>query len=198
MSRKIESHERIVRAAIALFSRQSYHGTSVREIARLADVNELTVFRHFDNKEAIFHAALESCISGVTTRIRSIEMSGENDSPEVILRRIISIFVDISEFSPEVVRLIAIAILEGNGKAHELCRKHLGPVFLRIHDYLEAQRRTGGIETSNPTIATAAMVLSIVAQPELSRIVGDLGLLKQDIRESIQMNTRFWVDALRA
>jgi len=196
MSRKNESHGRIVRAAIALFSRQSYHGTSMREIARLADVNELTVFRHFISKEAVFHAALEESFTSIKPRLSALESPTNDLSSEKMLRQVVSIFVDISQFSPEVVRLTAIAILGGNGKAHELCRKHLAPVFLKINEYVDAQCRAGRLKTANPSIATAAIVLSILAQPELSRFVN--GSFKNDIRESIQENTKFWVDALGA
>lgn len=44
----------ILAAASQLFARQGYHGTSTREIARLADVSENTIFRHFDRKEDLF------------------------------------------------------------------------------------------------------------------------------------------------
>ena len=52
--------EKIVDAAAQLFARQGYHGTSTREIARLAEVSENTLFRHFDHKEDIFWSALRS------------------------------------------------------------------------------------------------------------------------------------------
>ena len=42
--------DQILQAAGKLFASQGYHATSTREIARLADVSENTLFRHFDNK----------------------------------------------------------------------------------------------------------------------------------------------------
>ena len=50
---------RIVEAAVQLFSRQGYKGTSTREIASLAGVNEATVFRYFARKTDLFWAAAE-------------------------------------------------------------------------------------------------------------------------------------------
>ena len=58
MPRKSDVPSRIVRAAnIALFSRQGYHRTSTRDIARLADVSEVTLYRYFEHKEDVFWAA---------------------------------------------------------------------------------------------------------------------------------------------
>ena len=50
-------NDKIVNAAAQLFARQGYHGTSTREIARLADISENTLFRYFEHKEDLFWAA---------------------------------------------------------------------------------------------------------------------------------------------
>ena len=60
--------EKIVAAATLLFARQGYHGTSTREIARLAEVSENTLFRHFDHKEEIFWSALRSNAASLKPR----------------------------------------------------------------------------------------------------------------------------------
>ena len=49
---------RNVKAAVCLFLRQYYLGTPTREIARLEDVSEVTVFRDFEHKDDIFWSAL--------------------------------------------------------------------------------------------------------------------------------------------
>ena len=41
---------RLVEAAVQLFSRQGFKGTSTRDIAQLAGVNEATLFRYFARK----------------------------------------------------------------------------------------------------------------------------------------------------
>ena len=42
---------RIIEAAVQLFAQQGFKGTSTREIAELAKVNEATLFRHFAKKD---------------------------------------------------------------------------------------------------------------------------------------------------
>ena len=62
------TRDRIVEASVRLFSNQGFNGTSTREIARLADVNESSVFRYFPTKEGLFWAALQSCLDKVCLR----------------------------------------------------------------------------------------------------------------------------------
>jgi len=48
------TREKILKAAHELFSSKGYQRSSTRDIARLACVAELTLFRHFTTKEALF------------------------------------------------------------------------------------------------------------------------------------------------
>ncbi|PGQ37584.1 TetR/AcrR family transcriptional regulator, partial [Bacillus thuringiensis] len=51
---KISAKERILEAAISLFGEKGYSSTTTREIAEKAKVSEVTIFRHFGNKEKLF------------------------------------------------------------------------------------------------------------------------------------------------
>lgn len=48
------NRERIHRAALQLFTRQGFHGTTVREIAKKAGVSMGKLYIYYDTKEAIF------------------------------------------------------------------------------------------------------------------------------------------------
>ncbi len=58
-SRTDDTRGRILEAAFALFAEKGFSGTTTREIAELASVNEVTIFRHFRSKEALFQAGVE-------------------------------------------------------------------------------------------------------------------------------------------
>ncbi|RNB81986.1 TetR/AcrR family transcriptional regulator [Brevibacillus fluminis] len=53
-----ETRQRIIAAAKQLMAEKGYKGATTRKIAELAGVNEVTVFRHFKNKEGLLDAAL--------------------------------------------------------------------------------------------------------------------------------------------
>jgi AcrR family transcriptional regulator len=58
------THQRIISAAAAAFARSGLKGATTREIARLADVNEVTLFRHFQSKENLIAAVLQYTFDG--------------------------------------------------------------------------------------------------------------------------------------
>lgn len=51
--------EKIMKAAVQLISEKGYAAATTRSIAELAGVNEVTIFRHFDNKQGILHAVID-------------------------------------------------------------------------------------------------------------------------------------------
>jgi AcrR family transcriptional regulator len=54
-----ETRSRILAAAREIFALKGTRGTTTREVADRAGVNEATVFRHFGTKQALLHAMLD-------------------------------------------------------------------------------------------------------------------------------------------
>jgi AcrR family transcriptional regulator len=187
---------RIARAAVSLFSRQGYHGTSTREIARLADVSEVTVFRHFECKEDIFLSALQFTFGNVKRRLDLFGHESANSAPEAMLPQILSVLVDIATFSPELTKLVAVAFLELHGKAEDFCFQHLTPLFTSITTYLSINMEKGNLRILNPSIATAAMALTALAQPELSKLLTGNAHARMSGRDAIDEYSKFWLKVL--
>ncbi|MDZ7958627.1 MAG: TetR family transcriptional regulator [Aulosira sp. DedQUE10] len=53
------ARQRLIQAALELFTAQGVSGTTTRQIAEKAEVNEVTLFRHFGNKHGLLLAVLE-------------------------------------------------------------------------------------------------------------------------------------------
>jgi len=59
MSSVSATREKILKAAHELFSSKGYQGASTRDIAQEARVAEVTLFRHFTTKEALFDVVVD-------------------------------------------------------------------------------------------------------------------------------------------
>lgn len=191
-----EVQSRIIRAAAALFARQGFRGTSTREIARLADVSEVTIFRYFEHKDDIFWCALDRSFSAIQPRLNTLVKSVGLESPEAMLPEIVSVFVDIATFSPELVRLIAVALLELRGKGEAVCRENLTPLFSAITNYLSRTIESGKMRNLDPAIVTAAIALTVIAHPEISKLIEGQQPAPLRSREAISAYSNFWIDVL--
>ncbi len=69
------TRDRIVRAAIDLFTTQGYHGTTTPQIAAVAGVAEGSIYRHFESKQGLlnelYRAALRLLLAPTTAAVGS-------------------------------------------------------------------------------------------------------------------------------
>ncbi len=67
-----EKRQEILKAAIELFSERGFERTTVDEIAARANVGKGTIYLHFENKEKVFIAIIESGIQYMINRMDEI------------------------------------------------------------------------------------------------------------------------------
>ena len=188
--------ERIVEAAAHLFAYQGYHATSTRQIARLAEVSENTLFRHFDHKEDIFWLALRSYTQALTPQWDLHDGIREGVAPLVALPRILELLTNSVNCKPEVLRLIAVAYLELQGKAEALCRDLLSPLVSELSKYLAASVEKGELLKVDPTLLAELLMSMALMHPELSKLTDGNRLSRAGNPEAFQAYSKFWIDLL--
>jgi len=63
--------ERILDAAEMLFAERGYDGTSLREIARIAEIQQPGLYNHFKNKEALYAAVRDRARAPMSSAMRA-------------------------------------------------------------------------------------------------------------------------------
>ncbi len=79
------TRQRIVDSALELFARQGVTETTTRQIADRANINEVTLFRHFGNKHGLLLAVLQECLEkyllltqvGETLMLSDLSLDGD-------------------------------------------------------------------------------------------------------------------------
>ena len=186
---------RIVEAAVQLFSRQGYKGTSTREIAGLARVNEATLFRYFARKTDLFWAAAESRLNRLKLS-RELQNSLATDlDPEVVLPMLVDFVVkEISEDS-ELMRLLYVAGFEFPG-SERMFRDHLGPIFDAVNAYFSRCAARGAISDLEPTFATLGLAGAVSAHRCFHQLFTGRDL-PADSQAFAPAYAQFWLNALR-
>jgi len=96
--------ERILREATRLFSAQGYGSTSIREVARTAEVTNPTIYYHFGSKEGLYLAAIQVHSDQLLDGLREL-VAGEGPVIER-LRGVIQLYVDGTHADPDGARLV--------------------------------------------------------------------------------------------
>ncbi|HKA83369.1 MAG TPA: MerR family transcriptional regulator [Acidimicrobiales bacterium] len=86
------ARERIVTAAVDLFAARGYGEVAVSDVAARAGTAKGSVYRHFESKEALFAAAVESVVAGVVGEVRAAadRAGGQLDPPAAMVALVMS------------------------------------------------------------------------------------------------------------
>jgi len=72
------TRQRLIDAAIRVCSERGLHGATTREIAEVAGVNEVTLFRHFGSKEKLIAALFEQVLATLSDSLNDTEADEQN------------------------------------------------------------------------------------------------------------------------
>ncbi|MGA7557649.1 MAG: TetR/AcrR family transcriptional regulator [Terriglobales bacterium] len=186
---------RIVEAAAQMFARHGFKAATTREIAHLADLNEVTLFRYFLHKPDLFWAAVESRLSRVKLG-RELQMSLAGDeNPAVVVPRLVTFLLDSMAQQPELHRLLHVAAFELPG-AGKIIREHLGPVFDAVSAYFERCAESGVIHKVAASLPTLGILGTVMAHSNLRHLICGCESPFQSLGEEADAYAELWLRAL--
>jgi AcrR family transcriptional regulator len=157
-----ERRELILDAAREVFTRAHLNGARTRDIARAAEVNQATIFEHFESKEALFKEAvvepLIRAMQGMQARREIYEGAASSDE-----------LADLAQASAErhiqdmldIFPLLTAALFSDPELGRALYREHIAPVLQSRGEILGGLVRDGldldfvGLEIFGMTFAIA-------------------------------------------
>lgn len=136
-SRTAQTRARLLQAAAEVFAQAGVTGATTKEIARRAQVNEVTLFRHFQSKEQLLAAVVAQALA-LQTEALAHEQEWTGD-----LRRDLSYFAGLyNQMLEEQEDLIRTFI--GEAKRHpEAARRVISEAAQPIREQLAAYLRLG-------------------------------------------------------
>lgn len=154
-----ERKQQLIEVAIDLFSKKGFGGTTTKEIAAAAGVNEAIIFRHFATKQQLYAAILDSKMREPQIQAGLAEicalMEGNDDEAVFgwLVRGIIGKYCQDQRFE----RLMLYAALEG----HEIAVMHhnqVSPFLDALHKYIQRRQREGALIECDPFLVITALV----------------------------------------
>jgi len=180
---------------VQLFSRQGFKGTSTRDIADLAGVNEATLFRYFAKKTDLFWAAAESRLNRLKFGRELQNGLAKDLDPAVIVPMLAAFMVENMSEHPELMRLLYVARFELPG-ADRMFREHLGPIFDAVNAYFSRCAAKGLIRDLDPAIATLGLVGAVSAHLNLHELFTGQDI-PWDAENAAPIYAQLWLNGLQ-
>lgn len=172
-AKQLAKQEAILAAALELFANKGFHGTAVPEVAVLADVGTGTIYRYFENKEALVNAVFQRAKTLLRDTLDKKEADHAED-PRKLFARLWRKLVLFARTYPLQFRFLELQdhkpYLDDRSKAIEV------EVLLPIWTYCVMARRMG-ISRRMPAEALMALIWGAF-----------VGLMKAEYNGYLQLN----------
>jgi len=164
------AEEKILNTAAALFAQFGYNGVSTREIASSAEVNEVTIYRHFPRKRDLYLAVLSAELQRVHLRGELLTRLAEAQSGRTALSCTFELISTALLQQPQLLRLLGFSILELSEDLDPLLRKHLGQLVEVVARYLEPWIERGEIRAPNAKTLVLTLIAIVLSRGPLRRV----------------------------
>ena len=141
-----------------LFAKNGFRGTTTRDLAALAGVNEAIIFRHFSTKEELYTAILEHKACEIRdARSEEIDQLAAGTDDERFFQTVFRTFLERHARDSTFMRLLLFSALEG----HQLSQMFMANVSARspnpIANYIQRRIDEGAFRPVNPELAARAL-----------------------------------------
>ena len=161
-----DTKERILDAALEMFSQNGYAGTNIRELSASLGLVKSGVYKHYESKEAIWNALLDQMTAYYADHFGSAEhLPPVPDSPEALTRLTMQM-VNITVHDEKIIMTRKVLTLEQfrDDRARELATKHFLTGLTEIFTHIFAGMMDKGlIRRDDPAMLAFAYTTPISA-----------------------------------
>jgi AcrR family transcriptional regulator len=186
----------IMRVAKELFARHGFDGTTTRQIAERAKVNEAIIFRHFPTKQDLYWAIIEhECELGAFQQALEQRLSSGASDREI--------FAAIAEDSlrrrakdSSLSRLLLYSALENHQLSQKFFQTHVGCYYERLADFIRRRIEAGAFRRVDPLVAARGFLGMVVYHSLIQDLYGQKRFQQFDVREVSETLTDIWLGGM--
>lgn len=159
--------ERILDAAMIVFSENGFKGATTIKIAKEAGVNEITIFRKFKSKENLLKAVIEKKLSETLARLDLILCEEKSADVEACIK---TLAISLNQFLDERMDFIFMLVTQGRKKPEimGLFTQFRKKLVEHLSEYFQEQMNQGNIRKVDPELL-AFSLFSFIFNKSLSK-----------------------------
>lgn len=167
-----ERREQLLEAARRLFSVQGFDGTTTREIAEEAGVNEAIIFRYFDNKEDLYWAVINERIRRSGRKQKLLEYLKSGLPEREVFAGIAELLLVRTSEDVALTRLLLFSGLRNPELSDQFFRTYMADVYELIADYIRMRMKEGRLRQIDPFVAARSFLGAITYHNLVQELFG--------------------------
>ena len=184
----------IIEVATALFARQGFNGTTTRQIAQRAGVNEAIIFRHFPTKEDLYWAVIESQCTVRGSRATLEARLADEADPAVTL---VAVAEDFLRRDTTLTRLLLFTALEKHELSDRFYRTHVARYFELLADYVRRNIEHGVFRAVDPLLAARSFIGMLFHHFHVQELYGGKKYQQFDVTDVARTLVDVWLHGVQ-
>jgi AcrR family transcriptional regulator len=186
-----------------LFARQGFQGTTTRQIAEQAQVNEAIVFRHFPSKEELYWTVIEEkCRATAGREHLERELPAKaNGAAGLEEKKILaSIAEGILRRNTEdatLSRLLLFSALENHRLSHRFFRTYIADYYDTLAAHIRQRIRAGAFRRIDPVLAARSFLGMVIYHFLVQELFGGRRYQKFGAHAVCETLAEIWLEGIR-
>lgn len=187
----------ILRAAMRCFAWKGFQGTRIREIAEAVGLTEAALYRHFENKQALYDAIIAEKIRSEPVQARALE-AARRDDDEAVFTLLAESLIERGLTDPDFMRLLFFTALEGHELTDPFFKARIGGLRDFVSDYIARRMRAGAFRSADPRLCTRAFLGMVNDYVNVRAILGQAEAYPQPAAEVVETFVGIFLAGMRA
>jgi TetR/AcrR family transcriptional regulator len=188
-----DRRQQILEAAMELFGVQGYLGTTTRQIAEVAGVNEAIIFRHFPTKEELYWEVLDRKIRDGQASTKIAERLRSGATQREVFAGIGRDFLERRAKDPSVMRMLLFTALENHKLSSRFFHTHISDIYEMLADYIRTEIEAGRFRDVDPLLAARGFLGMFVYHFMVQELFGGKKYQDLDIDNVSETLTDIWL-----
>jgi AcrR family transcriptional regulator len=159
-----DRRQQILDVALQLFSQRGFRGTTTKEIALAAGVNEAIIYRHFATKSELYSAIMDCKAKSPNVQQMQSLLNEAMESGDD--RRVFELLAfNVLEFHDQddmAMRILLYSALEGHELAEMIYRNHIAKTHRQLTDYVEKRITEGAFRRVDAVMAVRCFMGMVI------------------------------------
>jgi AcrR family transcriptional regulator len=186
----------ILDVARKLFARKGFEGTTTREVAREAGVNEALIFRHFPSKQELYWAVVESTCDLEEKRRYVQDLLDKGGSPREVFCSIAERILTTQEADMTMMRLMFYTAMEDHELSERFFVNFMERQLLTLTKYVDSLVEQGVVRPVDTMVAVRSFFGMVIYHSMVQNLFAAGKARRYSAHEASQKITDLWLHGI--